>query len=167
MTKFNVRALTMAHMDIKEGDEFLDIGAGTGSVSIEACMQGASVTAIERVEEGVNLIYQNMEKFGVNMQVIKGEAAKDLPDKTFNKVFIGGSRGQLEDVFEYLENHLEKDGIICGNFIMLKNLDEFSKLLKKYNYKEVETHMLQASYVDRIGLLKGQNPIFIVRGVKG
>ena len=130
MTKFNVRALTIAHMDITQGDKFLDIGAGTGSISIEAALQGAEVTAIERKEEGIDLIKENMKKFNVELDVIKGEAASSFPDKIFNKVFVGGSRGQLEQVFEFLETNLKPEGVLCGNFIMLKNLEKFTSLLK-------------------------------------
>lgn len=166
MTKFNVRILTLAHMNIGPGDRFLDIGAGTGSISIEASLQGAEVTAIETEEEGVSLIRENRDKFKADIEVIKGRAPKDLPDKKFNKVFIGGSKGELGNIFEYLDKHLEKDGLLCGNFIMLKNLYEFTDLLKAHNYTDIETHMIQASYMDRIGLLKGQNPIFIIKGVK-
>lgn len=166
MSKFNVRILTIGHMEIMPGDRFLDIGAGTGSISIEASLQGAKVTAIERKGQGVELISKNASKFKAEIDIIEGEAKDVFPDKMFNKVFVGGSRGQLLDVFNYLETHLEKGGILCGNFIMLKNLEEFTKLLKEYNYENIETHMLQASSVDRLGLLRGENPIFIVRGVK-
>ena len=166
MTKFNVRMLTIAHMNIHDGDRFLDIGAGTGSISIEASLQGAKVTAIETEEEGISLIRKNSEKFNTHIDLIQGRAPKDLPNKKFNKVFIGGSKGELGNIFQYLENNLEKDGLVCGNFIMLKNLNEFSQLLEKYKYKDIETHMIQAAYMDGIGLLKGENPIFIIKGVK-
>ena len=166
MTKFNIRILTIGHMEIEEGDRFLDIGAGTGSISIEASLQGAEVTAIERKPEGADLICQNMEKFKTRLEIVTGEARDCFPDASFNKVFIGGSRGQLRDIFDYLEDHLEKGGIVAANFIRLKNLEEFLELLSDYGYDQIDTHMIQASYVDGLGLLKGQNPIFIVKGVK-
>ncbi len=166
MTKFDVRILTMGYLAIEEGDRFIDIGSGTGSISIEADLQGASVMAIEREEEGVDLLLQNQKKFNTSIEVIQGYAPQDLPDKVFNKAFIGGSGGNLEGIFEYLDSHLESGGILCGNFIMLKNSGEFTNLLKKFAYKNIETHLIQSSYVDRIGLLRGQNPIFIIKGVK-
>src|SRR5699024_1497907 len=166
MTKFNIRILAMAYLSIEEGDRLLDIGAGTGSVSIEAALQGAETWAIEREEEGIELIHQNTEKFGIDIHIIKGQASEDLPDKRFNKCFIGGSGGQLPNIFKYLDCHLEKEGILCGNFIMLKNLVKFQELLKKHKYKDIETQLIQASYIDHIGLLRGNNPIFIIKGVK-
>lgn len=166
MTKFNIRLLTMAYLSIEKGDRLLDIGAGTGSISIEGALQGADVWAIEREEEGIKLIGENAKKFACHINVIEGLAPQALPDIEFDKCFIGGSGGKLSEIFTYLHTHLKKDGILCANFIMLKNLNEFQSLLEKYNYRDIETQLIQASYVDHIGLLKSHNPIFIIKGVK-
>ena len=56
MTKFEVRTLTIALLAIEKGDIFLDIGAGTGSVSVEAALHGAEVTSVELKMEGLELI---------------------------------------------------------------------------------------------------------------
>lgn len=166
MTKFNIRVLTIGYLGINQGDRLLDIGAGTGSISIEASLQGAKVWAIEREEEGVQLIKENNAKFGTDISIVQGLAPKDLPYIKFNKCFVGGSGGKLKEIFKYLEGNLEDNGVICGNFITLNNLSEFLNLLKIYGYKDIETQLIQSAYMDKIGLLKGQNPIYIVKGVK-
>ena len=166
MTKFNIRILTIGYLAIEEGDRFLDIGAGTGSISIEAAMQEAKVWAIEREAEGIELINKNKQKFDIDINIIEGQAPKDLPDIEFNKCFIGGSGGNLEGIFEYLETKLNPGGIIVANFIMLKNLNQFTQLLKRYRYKNTEVQLIQSSYMDKMGLMKGNNPIFIAKGEK-
>lgn len=166
MTKFNIRALTMGYLGIDKGDRLLDIGAGTGSISIEASLQGAKVWAIEREEEGVQLIKENNDKFSRDINIIQGSAPEDLPDISLNKCFIGGSGGRLKEIFKYLEEHLEDSGVLCGNFISLNNLNEFLNLLKEYKYKDIESQLIQSAYMDKLGLFKGQNPIYIVKGVK-
>ena len=166
MTKFNIRILIIGYLAIEEGDRLLDIGAGTGSISIEAALQGAKVWAIEREEEGIVLIKSNNEKFKTNINIINGQAPEALPDIKFNKCFIGGSGGKLQEIFSYLENNLDDKGIVCGNFITLNNLIEFINLLRKFNYKKIETQLIQSAYMDEIGLMKGQNPIYIVKGEK-
>ncbi|QQY78948.1 cobalt-precorrin 7 C15-methyltransferase [Keratinibaculum paraultunense] len=166
MTKFNIRILNMAYLSIEKGDRLLDIGAGTGSISIEAALQGAKVWAVEKTQEGVEIIKINKSKFQVEVEVILGEAPEVLPDIKFNKCFLGGSGGKLEGIFNYLEKHLESKGILCGNFITLKNLNKFINLLEIHKYQEIEVHLIQSSYRDDIGLMKGENPIFIVKGVK-
>ncbi|NLK44312.1 MAG: precorrin-6Y C5,15-methyltransferase (decarboxylating) subunit CbiT [Tissierellia bacterium] len=166
MTKFNIRILTLGYLAIENGDRLLDIGAGTGSISIEAVLHGATVWAIEREAEGIELIKRNSDKFGVDLSIVHGQAPENLPNEKFNKCFIGGSGGKLKEIFSYLETNLEEKGIVCGNFITLKNLNQFVELLNKYNYKDIEVQLVQTSTMDKIGILKGQNPIFIVKGVK-
>ncbi len=166
MTKFNIRVLAISYLSIEKGDRFLDIGGGTGSISIEASLQGANVWTIEREKEGIDLIKANNIKFNTALHIINGQAPEDLPNIQFNKCFVGGSGGKLREIFEYLHKNLENNGIVCGNFITPKNLNQFIDLLKEYNYLDIETNLIQISTMDKIGLLKGQNPIFIVKGVK-
>ncbi len=166
MTKFNIRILTMGYLAIEKGDRLLDIGAGTGSISIEATLQGAKVWAIEREEEALELIERNMEKFNLNIDIINGHAPDKLPDKKFNKCFLGGSGGKVDEILQYLDIHLDNRGILCGNFILINNATKFIELLKIHNYINIETQLVQTSYMDKIGLMKGENPIFIIKGVK-
>ena len=72
MTKFDTRILTIGLLEIEEGDVFLDIGGGTGSISIEASLQGAKTYVIEKEEEGIKLIASNAKKFNIDdIEIIK------------------------------------------------------------------------------------------------
>ena len=171
MTKFNIRSLSIAYLQIEKGDKFLDIGGGTGSVSIEAALQGAEVSTVEFNEEASSLILENAKKFGVKINIILGKAPEALlsaeyKDLQFDKCFIGGSGGELKNIFNYLEGHLKKGGIICANFILIKNLNEFLELLPKYGYTEIEADLIQTASMGRAGLFKGENPVYIVRACK-
>lgn len=168
MTKFEIRIITIGMLEIEPGDVLLDIGAGTGSISVEASLQGAEVFAIEREEEGIELIERNAKKFNANINIIKGSAPLEIDTvEKFNKCFIGGSGGNLRSIFESVNEKINSAGIIVANFITLKNLGDFQELLKEYGYKEIETKLVQSSYIDgKTGLLKAQNPVFIVRGKK-
>lgn len=168
MTKFEARILTIAMLEIKKGDKLIDVGAGTGSISIEAVLHGAEVTSIEREDEGIFLIEENKKKFNVPLKIVKGSAPLVLEGISgYNKCFIGGSGGRLNDIFKEVNKGLINDGIICGNFITLKNLNDFSRLLNDYRYSDIEIRMIQASRVDkRTSILKANNPVFIVRGRK-
>lgn len=168
MTKFEVRMATIGLLEIEEGDNLLDIGAGTGSISIEAALQGAVVTALESNEEAISLIKENSKKFGVDIKVIAGKAPETMKDiKGYNKCFIGGSGGNLREIFETVHCNLPSRGLIYANFITLGNMNTFIELLKEYRYEDINIRMLQASAVDgKTGLLKAQNPVFIVGGRK-
>ncbi|EYE89227.1 SAM-dependent methlyltransferase [Fervidicella metallireducens AeB] len=167
MTKFEVRAVTMAVLDIEEGDVLLDVGAGTGSISIQAAALGAEVTAIEREVEGAELITKNAEKLCVKVNVINGSAPEDINKVDgFNKVFVGGSGGNLRDIIKAADSKLKANGLIVGNFVTPDNMVTFKNCLKEFGYTEIEARLIQTANMDKIGLLKGQNPVFIVKGRK-
>jgi cobalt-precorrin-6B (C15)-methyltransferase len=167
MTKFEIRAVTIAMLDIEDDDVFLDVGAGTGSISVQAALHGANVYAIEKEYEGVELIRKNAEKFGVNVHILHGtapEAIDQIP--AFNKCFVGGSGGKLAEIIESIHAKLLPGGIIVANFILLENMVKCKELLKFHHTKNIETRLIQTAVADRIGLLRGRNPVVIVRGEK-
>ncbi|MDO5725083.1 MAG: precorrin-6Y C5,15-methyltransferase (decarboxylating) subunit CbiT [Tissierellia bacterium] len=166
MTKLPIRILSMAELEVSEDDRLLDIGAGTGSISIQAAIMGADVTAIDTNEDAVELVRENAKKFGLSVYVISGIAPNDLPDLKFNKVFVGGSKGKLTEIFEYLDSHLEKDGILVGNFIITKNVVEFTDLMYKNCYRDINVRMISHSQANKLGMMIADNPIYIVKGVK-
>lgn len=167
MTKFETRIASIAALEIEEGDTLIDIGAGTGSVSVEAALQGAYVYAVEQKHEGAELIRQNAEKFQVPVCVIEASAPEGVLNiQQFNKCFIGGSSGRLDSIFKWAHSNLSSGGIIAANFVTLKNLNVFIGLIEDNNYADIEIKLLQVSDMDKIGLLKANNPIFLVRGRK-
>ena len=122
MTKFAVRAVTIALLDITPGDVLLDIGAGTGSISIQAALLGAEVYAIEQAQEGIDLIRRNAEKFAVKVSTIHGSAPETIKEvPKFNKCFIGGSKGKLEQIVRTVDARIDSGGILTANFIKLGN----------------------------------------------
>ncbi len=171
MTKFNIRNLSLAYLQIEKDDRFIDIGGGTGSISVEAALQGAHVTTVEFDNEACILIHKNAKKFNTVLNIIEGKAPDILLNEKytmlkFNKCFIGGSLGELKNIFKYLEEHLEAGGILCGNFIIIKNLCEFLELAKEFNYKELEVNLIQTAAMGKAGLFKGENPVYIAKAVK-
>jgi cobalt-precorrin-6B (C15)-methyltransferase len=167
MTKFEIRVLTMALLDIEPGDIFLDVGAGTGSISIQAALLGAEVYAIEREQEGVEHIQQNAENFNANIHLLHGDAPEEIVHvPNFNKCFIGGSKGKLQQITETVHSKLLQGGILVANFIKPENMTKFTEFLKIYEYKNVETRLIQTAVSNHIGMLQGNNPVLMVRAEK-
>ncbi len=165
MTKYDVRVMTCHMLELSEETKFLDIGAGTGSISIQGAELGAQTWAIESKKEAVDLIQANRDKHGVALEIIHGMAPEACPNELFDRVFIGGSRGNLPEIFDYLEDHLATEGIVVANFVTLNNASECKKLMKDHGY-ELELKLVKISYEDHLGILRGQNPIFMLKGVK-
>ncbi|MDO5301291.1 MAG: precorrin-6Y C5,15-methyltransferase (decarboxylating) subunit CbiT [Tissierellia bacterium] len=163
MTKKEVRILTLANYDIEPGFRFLDIGAGTGSISLQAAAMGAEVTAIEVNGEGVELIEENAKNLGLKLRVIEGKAPQELPDETFDGIFIGGSKGTLRELVAYAKDHLSPGGRLVGNFVTMKNGAKFKEELEE-NFSQISLSVITVANEDWLGILRGQNPIFMIGG---
>jgi precorrin-6Y C5,15-methyltransferase (decarboxylating) CbiT subunit len=116
MTKREVRVLVLAVADLRPAHHVLDVGAGTGSLTVEAallCPDGA-VTAVEREAEALKLISENVGRFGLsNVAMVDGTAPAafaSLEPHSFDRVLVGGSGGNLEDILETLPGLLVPRG---------------------------------------------------------
>ena len=174
MTKEEIRFVSLGKMEIKDDDICLDIGGGTGSVSMEMARfaRNGKVFVIERNDEAVELIHKNKEKFGLeNLNIIKGMAPdglKDL-DTKFNKIFIGGSAGNLVEIIKYSYESLVEAGILVLNFIVLENISTAVEELKKYDFKDVDICQLIVSKnrkVKDFNMMMAENPIYVITAKK-
>ncbi|SHE28670.1 precorrin-6Y C5,15-methyltransferase (decarboxylating) subunit CbiT [Caloramator proteoclasticus] len=161
MTKFETRIISLALLDIKEGDVLLDIGAGTGSISVQASKLGVKVIAVEKDKDAIEVFKRNIEKFNVDIQVINKRAEDVILNLDFDKCFIGGTDGNINFILELIDKKLKKGGIIVANFVTNKYIQMVEKL-KDY---EVEIRLLNISKYDGV-LYRANNPIFIVKAVK-
>ena len=173
MTKEEVRALTIAKARLAHGQTVWDIGAGTGSLSVEAAIQVADskVYAIERLAEGIDLIKQNRDNFSLtNLEIIHGkapEALNGLPDP--DRVFIGGSGGQLKDILELLSDRLKPGGRIIINAVTLETPGRAVDILIKLNFKPdiSQIFVARALSIRNMHLMQGLNPVNIITAEKG
>ncbi|MGF1459565.1 MAG: precorrin-6y C5,15-methyltransferase (decarboxylating) subunit CbiE [Leptolyngbyaceae cyanobacterium] len=116
MTKREVRVQILAELALQPHQIIWDIGAGTGSVSIEIArlVPTAQIWAVEKTPAGQGLIQQNVQRFQTpNVTTIAGQAPaalKDLPSP--HRVFIGGSQGQLGTILATCAGQLAADGVI-------------------------------------------------------
>ncbi|TCO79495.1 precorrin-6Y C5,15-methyltransferase (decarboxylating) subunit CbiT [Marinisporobacter balticus] len=172
MTKEEVRAVTISKLRLKQDDIMVDIGAGTGSISIEAahiCTNG-EVIAIERNEEGIMLIKQNSEKFEVPIKILHGNGVEKLNEiEQFDRVMIGGSGGELKKIIQICHKKLTEEGICVINCITVETLYESIQYLKETGFDHIDVvsmNIARGKAVGRYTMMEGLNPIYVISGKK-
>jgi len=165
MTKAEIRAISLSKLKIKNDSVIWDVGAGTGSVSVECALlaEDGCVYAIEKKPEAVDLIRQNRIKFRAdNIIDIVGEAPEALADLPApDCVFIGGSSGNLEQIIDTV---LEKNtnATIVANAITLETQTEASGLAKRFEeFEAVSVSVSRSRAAGDYHLMNSLNPVWI------
>ena len=169
MTKQEVRAAVLAKLAVRPEDILWDVGAGTGSVSVELALAAprGRVYAVECRPEGCALIKANREKFRTrNLVLVEGlapDALSDLPAP--DAVFIGGSKGSLAAI---VDAALDKnpDARICASAIALETLSAAVAALTAKG-RTVQVSQIAVSRAKAVGglhLMMAQNPIYLITG---
>ena len=165
MTKSEVRSICLSKLRLTPNAVCWDVGAGTGSVSIEMarlCADGF-VYAIEKNEQAQALLEKNRESFSAsNMQIIPGlapEACRDLPAPTH--AFLGGTSGSVRDILALL---LEKNPRvrIVATAVTLESVSALSACMEDFEIAEcVSVQVSKAAALGRYHLMQAQNPVYI------
>lgn len=168
MTKEEVRALAIAKLRIEADSTVWDVGAGTGSVSVEAARAAnrGRVFAVERKGDALEALACNRDAFGLaNLTIVAGGAPSALaglpaPDR----VFIGGSSDELAsivDVAVAANPHVR----ICATAVTLETLAALTGLLRERGILDADIVQVSVSRADAAGayhLMRAENPVFLV-----
>ncbi|MDE6933580.1 MAG: precorrin-6A reductase [Oscillospiraceae bacterium] len=167
MTKREVRCCALSHLALTAEAVCWDVGAGTGSVSIEMALlaRKGRVYAVEKNENALALLAENRKKFHVsNLEIVPGrapEACRELPAPTH--VFIGGSTGGLRDIAALV---LEKNpnARLVLTAITLESVAEMERLVKEFHFADADITCLNVSRARELGsyhLMTAQNPVYL------
>lgn len=167
MTKRDVRAVVLGRMRIRPGDVIWDVGAGTGSVSVEMALANrlGQVFAVECKEEACRLIETNRRRFGAwNLSMIAGKAPeclRQLPPP--DAVFIGGSKGMMAEIVAMI--HQKKENArICITAIALETLQASISALTACGWT-ADVTQISVSHAEKassLHLMMANNPIFLI-----
>lgn len=168
MTKQEIRAVSLAKLRVQPSDVCYDIGAGTGSVTVELGLLAkfGHVFAVESQLEACEIIAKNIMKFGLHNVSVFNNTAPDgtgeLPPP--NAVFIGGSKGNLLEILEVVK-HKNKNVRVVINAITLETLAQATDALRQLKFGKIDILQIAANRAKKMGnynMLMAQNPVFII-----
>lgn len=173
ITKREVRAVSLARLQLRADSIVWDIGAGSGAVGLEAarlCPDG-HVYAVEKNTEDVAIAGQNRERLHVtNYSLTQAKAPQGLetwPDP--DAIFIGGSGGELQELVRLCLQRLRPDGWLVMNFVTLENQADALTALKacgaKWDVTQIQAARSQP--ILHMHRLAAENPVWVVCAQKG
>ena len=172
MTKQEIRILTLAKAGLDSDSVVVDVGAGTGSISIEAARQAPNgkVFAVERNSAAIELIRRNVEKFSVgNVEIICAAAPDGLENlPALDAVIIGGSGGQLEKILDILYTKLKIGGRIVINAITIQTAATALAYFRAHdlNYDAFQVQITRLKKIRAHDMNQVLNPVWIITGEK-
>ncbi|MBR2518508.1 MAG: precorrin-6Y C5,15-methyltransferase (decarboxylating) subunit CbiT [Selenomonadaceae bacterium] len=172
MTKQEIRILTLSKARLEKNSVVVDVGAGTGSITIEAALiaRNGKIFAVERKPEAVELIRRNVEKFSVdNVEIISAQAPdglENLPE--LDAAIIGGTGGQLEKILDVLDTKLKNGGRIVINAITIQTVAKSLEYFRARDW-QVDAFQVQITRLKKIGaydMNTALNPVWIITAEK-
>ncbi|MGD6851368.1 MAG: precorrin-6Y C5,15-methyltransferase (decarboxylating) subunit CbiT [Candidatus Bathyarchaeia archaeon] len=174
-TKEEIRAVTISKARLMEGQVVIDVGCGTGGLTVEAALQVGGkgrVYAFDENEEAVALTKSNVQKFGVegNVSLSRGrapEAIIALPNA--DAIFIGGAGVALRTIIQTAHYKLRPMGRIVINAILLETATTAIAELKALGYQDIDIAHISVSKGKQINsgtMMLARNPITIVSATK-
>ena len=174
MTKTEVRTVSLAKLCLSEDSVCYDIGAGTGSVSVEMALRASQgeIYSIEKKEDALALLEENRKNFALDhMRIVPGtapEAMEGLPSPTH--AFIGGSSGNMKEIVELLLKKNPEVRIVI-NCITLETVGEALSCIREmqtartqweWESEVVQLGVARSKEIGRYHMMMGENPIYII-----
>jgi precorrin-6Y C5,15-methyltransferase (decarboxylating) len=181
ITKEEIRVISLSKLKLKTDSITWDIGAGAGSLSIEAAMltNNGKVFAVEKDVVRIRHIERNKKKFNAaNLEIIHKNAPhglKNLPAP--DAVFIGGGGKDVAKILDVCSKRLKQGGRIIVNAITLETLAAAAGFFKSkgWNTETISVNIaktklvpagLKQGDVASLHLFNAYNPVFVVVGEK-
>lgn len=172
MTKQEVRSVAISKLAPRVGDTIYDVGAGTGSCSVELALQAplGKVYALEVKAAALQLLEANKARFGVeNMHIVSGEASEHIAAlPPCDCAFIGGTKGRLAAILDRVYEKNER----CRVVITAVTLETVSEAIAYYKDKDgyrfdiVNLFVAAGRQAAAYTMMIGQNPVYVMRAVK-
>jgi cobalt-precorrin-6B (C15)-methyltransferase len=172
ITKEDVRSLVISKLRLKEGFSAIDIGCGSGSITVELCIQTKSenIYAIDFDERAIELTNRNLEKFGLKSRVILSKAEDILPSiPEVDAVVVGGTWGNTEQIIEMAIERLKVGGRIVIDTILIETMYKALTAFNRSDLHEVDVTQViiaKARKVSKGTMMIARNPVLILSATR-
>lgn len=172
ITKEEVRALVMSKLRLKEDFSVIDVGCGSGSITVELCLQMPSgkVYAIDIDEKATELTRQNLKKFGVEAEIILAKAQDILPSlPKVDAVIVGGTWGDTKGVIEASIARLKGGGRILIDTILIETIFAAIATINESNLIDVDITQVTIAKGRKVTtgtMMTARNPIIMISATK-
>lgn len=170
-TKEEIRCLVICKSNVSSDDVVVDIGCGTGGLTLEFAKRAKKVYAVDKNAKALDLTLKNLKKHSLDhkVNIIHKDALEALKDVSeFDILMIGGSGGDLPLIIEEGYKKLNNSGRILLTSILLETPIDAVKTLKKLDMKieVVNVSISKGQLIERGTMMLANNPISIVTGKK-
>jgi len=172
ITKEDIRAIAISKLRLKEGYSAIDVGCGSGSITVELCMQTKGrVYAIDFDKNAIELTKKNLQKFGVRAEeVILGKAQDILPKLLeVDAIVVGGTWGDTTRVIELAVDRLKNGGRIVIDTIVIETLYQALTTINNLELKEIDITQVTISKARKVTtgtMMLARNPVMIISATK-
>lgn len=171
ITKEDIRAIAISKLRLKEGHSAIDIGCGSGSITVELCLQTrGTVYAIDFNQKAVELTKKNLQKFGAKAEVILGKAQDVLPKlPQVDAIIVGGTWGDTRQVIQLAVGRLKKGGRLVIDTILIETIYQALAAINKMQLAEVDVTQVTIAKARKVTtgtMMLARNPVMIISATK-
>ena len=172
ITKEDIRAIAISKLRLREGHSAIDVGCGSGSITVELCLQTkGSVYAIDFEEKAVELTKKNLQKFGVKAkEVIQAKAQDALPKlPQVDAIIVGGTWGDAKQLIELATGKLKKGGRIVIDTILIETMYQALTAVNELELNEIDITQVTISKARKVTtgtMMLARNPVMIISATK-
>ena len=174
ITKEEVRSIQISKARLSPGQTVLDIGCGSGSISVEAGLQvesGGKVIGVDLDPNAIELTNRNLIKFSVdNATLIIGNAKEkisDLPEA--DAIFIGGTGGDTQEIVQLCEDKLKSGGRIVIGVILIETLYAVLQTIEKLKFDSIDITQITIGKSRKTStgtMMLARNPVTVISATK-
>lgn len=171
ITKEDIRAIAVSKLRLKEGHSAIDVGCGSGSITVELCLQTkGDVYAIDFDNNAVELTKKNLQKFGAKADVISGKAQDILPKlPQVDAVVVGGTWGDTRQVIDLAVGRLKKGGRIVIDTILIETMYQAIAAVNELKLAEVDITQVTIAKARKVTtgtMMLARNPVMIISATR-